>query len=172
MQIRHTYRDMWTVIEAFFPPLESAYLVLQMSTALLVLALCIWQKQKQTSTPQLLTFILAIWASWQLTFGPGTERATFGLVAPLTAWGLITSFRVGHGRVVMVLAFTLTILGGTGQLERALMPIFPLVTTLHPIGVLIFGAWLVSYARVWQTVRGEAPVRSWSYSLRTWAQAT
>ncbi len=37
MQIRHTYRDMWTVIEAFCPPLESAYFVLQLSTALLVL---------------------------------------------------------------------------------------------------------------------------------------
>ena len=47
MQIRHDYHDMWTVLEAFQRPDHTAYTILQLSTGVLVLALCLWQKEEQ-----------------------------------------------------------------------------------------------------------------------------
>jgi hypothetical protein len=107
---------------------------------------------------------LATWASWQLLFGPGTERATFGIIAPLAAWGLVTTFRIARGRVVMVIAYALMVLGGFGQAERALLPSFPLAAALHPLGVLVFAGWLVVYARDWQSTSRNA----FAPSLRYW----
>jgi hypothetical protein len=64
---------------------------------------------------------------------------------------LITAFAIERGRIVMLLAFSLTVLGGLGQVERALLPIFPLATALHPLGVMVFATWLCIYARDWQS---------------------
>ncbi|HVU88961.1 MAG TPA: glycosyltransferase family 87 protein [Pirellulales bacterium] len=150
MQIRHDYHDMWTLLEVFQRPDTTAYAIWQVSFGILVLASCLWQKQRGASTKQMSTFLLGIWAAWQLSFGPGTERATFGLIAPLTAWGLITAFSIERGRSLMLLAFGLTVLGGLGQVERALQPMFPLAAALHPLGIMVFAGWLLEYARDWR----------------------
>jgi alpha-1,2-mannosyltransferase len=153
MQIRHDYRDFWTLLDLVYPPLESGYVVLQLSTGILVLALCLAQQRRGVTSAQLFTFVLGLWTAWQLTFGPGSERNTFGIIAPLTAWAVVTAFTVERGRAVVITAYALTILAGVGQIERALLPNYPLVAVAHPVAVMIFAGWLVHYARSWQSTR-------------------
>ena len=159
-QIRHVYRDAWTIWELIYVPVnEQGYLALQLAAAAAALGLCWWYRRRATSPAALLTFILALWTAWQMVFGPGTERNTFGLIAPLSAWGLLTAL-VGaisnrpyptleekRGRVLMCTAFALTTLANFGVVERALADFFPAVVAMHPVGVLLFVAWLLAWAR-------------------------
>jgi hypothetical protein len=85
-----------------------------------------------------------MWAAWQMIFGPGTERNTFGLIAPLTAWGLMTALVEKRGRVLMIAAFALTTLANFGVVERTLENVFPAVVVMHPAGVLLFAVWLLA----------------------------
>ena len=151
MQVRHAYRDMWTLWEVLAPPVDkNSYLILQVCTALLALALCLWQKRRAATTRQLLTVVLGTWVSWQLLFGPGSERATFALIAPLAAWAVVVSFDTARGRVVMVTAFGLMTLASIGQIERAVVDAFPLVLAAHPVGTLLFASWFVVHAGRWR----------------------
>ncbi len=116
-QIRHEYRDAWTIWEAFHGPVPAhhhmppdhpwIYLGLQLAAAALVLVLCLRQARRSPSVTRLLLFVLTVWACWQMVFGPATERNTFGLIAPLSSWALITCLEQKRGRMVMGLAFTL-----------------------------------------------------------------
>ena len=161
-QDRHVYRDAWTIWELLYPPVdERLYTLLQLAAAAGVLGLCLWQKRRHVGqvsnlsqnsaaapsgigSPQaaVLTFILGLWAAWQLTFGPGTERNTFGLIAPLSAWALVTSLHRRIGRLPMVPAFVLMLAGTMGEIERAVGEQVPAVLAMHPAGVLLFTAWL------------------------------
>jgi len=163
MQKRHDYRDAWTIWEAFGTPDAASYALLQLSMAVLALALCLWQRQKVGTTARLCTFVLGLWTSWQLLFGPGSERNTFCLLAPLTAWGVVTAYSVGRSQVVMSGAYALTFLASIGQFERALVAIFPLVSAAHPLGVCVFAIWLVNFAREWQLERASSPVLLWGW---------
>jgi hypothetical protein len=173
MQVRHDYRDIWTLWEAVCPPVDKpAYLVLQLSTALLAAALCLWQQRRSTSQSQLMTFVLGMWTAWQLLFGPGSERATFSLIAPLTAWAVVTFTSGSRGRTLAGAAFALTVLASIGQVERLLRPSMPIVAALHPIGVSVFAVWLVMHARHWQSVQ-QQPEQSERLALPAgWAPAT
>jgi hypothetical protein len=187
-QVRHVYRDAWTIWELIHTPVDPrAYMLLQLASAAVVLVLC-WRHGRRSAAaadgtlkPEALaregrnaslagasgfnadvdyqdsadgtrngpaaaalTFILAMWAAWQLVFGPGTERNTFGLIAPLTAWGLMTAVIEKRGRGLMLAAFTLTTLANFGVVERALEDALPAVLAMHPVGVLLFVAWLVT----------------------------
>ena len=159
LQIRHEYRDAWTIWELFPLPVDlTGYLGLQLSTATGTLALCLWQKQRLQSTAKLLTFVLGMWTAWQLTFGPGTERNTFGLIAPLTAWATVVAVAEHRGRVWMLVAvFCMDVLA-IGQVERALAHICPHVPeAAHPLGVLLFALWLIHYAHRWETGEVQPP---------------
>jgi hypothetical protein len=152
MQVRHSYRDLWTAWELIEQPVNAeAYFLMQVATGTLALALCLWQQRRGATPPQLLTFILAMWTSWQLFVGPGTERNTFGLIAPLTAWAVVTCLSQGRGRVVMATVLGLTMIAAVGQVERTLADSFPIVFAAHPIGVLLFACWFVVHSFGWRT---------------------
>ena len=110
---------------------------------------------------RLLLFVLVMWTSWQAVFGPGMERNAFGLMAPLTCWGLITCFEQERGQVIMGVAFALTIGATFGVLERHLEGVFPLIRAAHPIGVLLFSGWFLWWNRSAGDVKpvGQVPVR-------------
>ena len=92
-QIRHTYRDAWTIWELISSPVNAQiYTVLQLAAAAAALGLCLWQKLRLPPA-RLVLFVLASWTAWQLIFGPGTERNTFALIAPLTGWAVVAAFR-------------------------------------------------------------------------------
>jgi hypothetical protein len=152
LQIRHEYRDAWTIWELITPVNLKAYLVLQLSTAMGVLALCLWQRWQLRSTAKLLTFVLGMWTAWQLVFGPATERNTFGLIAPLVAWAVVTALTEHRGRTWMLVAFVLMDVLAIGQIERAVLEVCPAILAAHPVGVLLFAGWLIHYARGWDTV--------------------
>lgn len=148
MQIRHEYRDAWTVWNLIHAPVHKrAYLALQLGMAAIVLALVIWQKRRKATDQQLMVFILGLWTCWQLIFGPGVERATYGLIAPITAWALVTSHDKRFGFGAILIASGLTFLASLGEVERALMDAYPIVQIAHPVGVAIIGCWLVAYAQ-------------------------
>jgi hypothetical protein len=140
------------------PVSKSCYLLLQLSTALLVLALVLRQRRQGSDPRHLLTFLLALWTAWQMLFGPGTERNTFGVIAPLTSWALITALEARRGRAWMLPAFALTTVLANGNVERTLAPWFPAVTAAHPLGVLLFAVWVVCYADGCDAARCAAPV--------------
>lgn len=151
MQLRERYRDLWMLWEILCPPvIPQAYVILQLGMAVAALAMCLWQLQHAPSRRHVLTSILGIWVSWQLTLGPGVERNTFCLVAPLIAWGLITSFCSGErllSRCLIASAFAMTMLFSFGAVERLLEPVFPEVLAALPVGVVLFAAWLVLHVR-------------------------
>jgi hypothetical protein len=151
-QLRHSYRDAWTIWELIHQPVSAhGYLLLQLGTAALVLALC-WRRVRQdSSTAELLTFVLALWTGWQLVFGPGTERNTFGMLAPLSAWAMIGAYRQQRGRILISLSFLLTIASTFGVIERALAIRYPAVLAAHPVGVLLFVGWLLRWGSKPQT---------------------
>jgi hypothetical protein len=154
MQERHDYRDAWTIWEQLAPVHESAFVVLQIVSALSVLAACLWVRRRVATEQQSLLFLLGLWASWQLLFGPGTERNTISLIAPLTSWSLITAFAERRRLVWMLAAFALVTTFSFGLFERSVQNHFPAIVTMLPLGVLAYMAWLVAFG--WDCCRQPA----------------
>ncbi len=139
--IRHTYRDAWTIWELISSPVDPRwYAVLQLATAGATLGLCLWQANRLPPQRRVL-FVLVCWTSWQLVFGPGTERNTFALIAPLTSWALVVAVLEKRAVWWMAVSYFLMILAAIGWIED----IFPLLKTLHPVGVLLFFAWFLRW---------------------------
>ncbi|MBI5759964.1 MAG: DUF2029 domain-containing protein [Planctomycetales bacterium] len=154
MQDRHDYRDAWTVWEQMVPVDERAYLVLQLVSALAVLAACLCVRRRAATEQQSLLFLLSLWASWQLLFGPGTERNTISLIAPLTSWSLITAFAERRRLGWMLIAFALVTTFSFGLFERSVQNHFPAIITMLPLGVLAYMTWLIAYG--WDCCRQPA----------------
>ncbi|MGQ9684612.1 MAG: glycosyltransferase family 87 protein [Anaerolineae bacterium] len=143
------YRDAWTIWETLWPPVEAhLYIVLQLLTALGVLGWCAWQYRQTECVRRRLTAVLAIWTAWQLLFGPGSERLTYLIVAPLTAWAVVAS----RGLLRRLLAFSawlMTGLLGTGGVQRAVEPLAPGAVVILPLGVAVFVIWVLAHR--WET---------------------
>ena len=145
-QIRHTYRDVWTIWQIIHEPVHAkAYVLLQLLSGAAVLGLCLWQVRRGLSIQRRLLFVLVSWTVWQMTFGPATERTTFGLIAPLSSWGLVTAFQQRRGRWLMTVAFVLMTCANFGVIERALMDYAPVVLAAHPVGAMLFFAWFLDW---------------------------
>ncbi len=142
-QSRHTYRDAWTIWELISAPVNPLYYaMMQLSAAAVALGLCLWQARRAKSTQDALLFILASWTTWQLVFGPGTERNTFALIAPLAGWALATAFLERRGRWMMSISYLLMVLAAIGGFED-IFKSFSIVKAMHPAGVLVFFAWFL-----------------------------
>jgi len=156
-QLRHEYRDAWTIWEVLHAPITShhhvapdhpsIYLVLQLATAAVVLGLCLWHARRSQPAARPLLFVLTTWTCWQMVFGPGMERNAFGMIAPLGAWGMLACFEQKRGRVVLCLAFLLMVEATFGVLESAVEHVFPLVRAAHPIGVFLLAGWFLWWNR-------------------------
>jgi hypothetical protein len=139
------FRDAWTIWEAFGEPHAGIYLVLQGVGAAAVLGWCLWQRRRLGLGPRLLAVTLAIWASWQLLLGPGTERLTYGLIAPFTAAAVVQSFAVKRLRGLSLAAWLMTVILGAGRFERLLLPYFSWSPAIQPLGVAVFVVWLLLF---------------------------
>jgi hypothetical protein len=119
--------------------------LIQAATALLVFIACLWQRRRllKDSAGRLLMGVISLWASWQLLFGPGTERITYGLVAPSLAWAVVTSREEHRGRAWMTATWLLLAAFGCGDIERVLVHALPPATVLLPLGVILFVGWLI-----------------------------
>ncbi len=145
------YRDLWTIWEHFqFPVDRNLYEIVQCDTALVVLGWCLWQRHRLSCPRRVLTSIFAVWLGWQLVFGPGSERLTYMIIAPMTTWALLASFEDRRHRALAVAAWTLTSLLSMGAFERMLAKTTPLAPAVLPAGVLVFLLWLALH----ETARG------------------
>lgn len=153
-QIRHTYRDAWTIWELISKPVNPRwYEVLQLAVGALMMGLCFWEARRTTPRRSVL-MALACWTSWQLVFGPGTERNTFALIAPLTGWAMVVAVLEKRGPWLMGLSYLLTILAAMGGVED----IYPWLKCLHPVGVILFFAWFLGW--YWHGANRECGVVS------------
>lgn len=139
------YRDLWTIWEQFQTPDPQLYKLLQLSLAACVFVWCLWLAWRRQSDRHLGTGVLGMWLTWQILIGPGTERLTFGILAPLMAWAIVESFRVGRWRTLSVTAYGLLFILGTGDVETALLPFISWSPALAPLGTVAFLAWMLAY---------------------------
>jgi hypothetical protein len=158
-QLRLKFRDAWTFWELIqspkkyieLPVTNAAYKMVQLTAAALALLLCLWQKSRRADISFFLTFLLGLWISWQMIFGPGTERNTFGILAPLSAWALIVAWERPWNFGWMSVSFLLTAILSFGMIERSVSPQIPWILAAHPLGAAMFVIWLIGYA--WQLPR-------------------
>jgi len=152
MQVRHVYRDAWTLWETLYPPVNpTVFAGLKLGSAALVLALCWWHRWRSVSDRRTAMFIIGLWAAWQLLFGPGSERTTVCIIAPILSWGLVVSLEQGRprgGSRWLLAAFVLTTLFTFGDFERLLIAYVPSIYAAIPVGVLMFSVWYVNHARL------------------------
>jgi hypothetical protein len=150
------YRDAWTIWEELWPPVDQRlYLVLQLTTALAVFGWCLWQSRRAWTDRSLLVLVLGVWSGWQLLLGPGTERLTYGLIAPVLAWAVLVSFRERRYRVLSLAAWGLTSLLSMGEFERALAQLVPHASCWLPGGVILFLGWWLAYHAPRPSALGE-----------------
>jgi hypothetical protein len=79
------YPGFWTLGERLGMVFsDGAQRLIQAASALLVFVGCLWQRRRllKDEPGRLLMGVISLWASWQLLFGPGTERITYSLIAP------------------------------------------------------------------------------------------
>jgi hypothetical protein len=158
------YRDAWTVWEQLCPPVHNrVYMGLQLVSALGVFGWCLWQQWRveKSSNPHpssliphpsasghLLMLILSMWAAWQLLFGPGTEQLTYGIIAPSAGWAVLVSFAEKRARWLTLSAWAIMALLPSGDIEQAVIRVFPQGMILLPLGVVLFVVWLVWSSRL------------------------
>ena len=151
------FRDAWTIWEQLWPPVSKpVYNLLQVATAAGVLGLCVRQSFRPADQRARLTWLLCAWIGWELLFGPGAERLTYQLYAPLTAWAVVASWQAGRGRGLSAAAWLLTGLLGTGGFERAVAGYFPAAPAIQPIGGLVFLGWMLLHFRAVATFGADA----------------
>jgi hypothetical protein len=140
-QIRHTYRDAWTIWELISSPVNPrSYALFQLVSAAGILGLCLW-RSRHASSERAVLLVLVSWTTWQLLCGPGTERNTFALIAPLTSWAVVIAFIEARARWWMGLAFLLTVLSAVGGVED----LSSWLKAMHPVGVAMFFVWFAVY---------------------------
>jgi hypothetical protein len=153
------FRDGWTVWqvtqrlargEPGVPPLKDTldsegYRMVQLVTALSVLAWCLWQGRRG-GTRWRVHMTFGIGLAWLMVFGPAVEHATHVFLAPVLA-GALLDRAWPRGRPVITAAAVLILLLGWGALTRPLMDTMPVLLTTLPVGAALFALWLVAYAQ-------------------------
>ena len=87
--------------------------------------------------------ILGAWSAWQLLFGPGSERLTYSLIAPMSAWAVLASWRSGRYRAWAMIGWILITLFSMGAFERLVLRLTPWGRALLPLGVAVFAVWVI-----------------------------
>ena len=153
MQIRHDYHDMWTVLEAFQRPDHTAYTILQLSTGVLVLGVVPVAEEEQGPDD---------WAAIDVRAGhlgrvanaAGAGHRAGDVRADLAAHGLGVDNGLCHRTWPHRNASGVQPdRAGRARTSRNVChgPNINAGHALHPLGVMVFAAWLCIYARDWQS---------------------
>ncbi|MFN4261834.1 MAG: glycosyltransferase family 87 protein [Gemmataceae bacterium] len=137
------FRDAWTIWEQFGPVSPLAYRLAQLGAALTVFLLCLWGARRPLPLRQQLTWVLGGGLCWQLLFGPASEQVTYGILAPLLSWGLVTSWRHRLVRYWLGSAYLILVLCTLGDVERGLRGLIPGAQALLPLSVVLVAVWLL-----------------------------
>tara|TARA_R110002095_G_scaffold199374_2_gene179152 strand:- start:7943 stop:9202 length:1260 start_codon:yes stop_codon:yes gene_type:complete len=139
-------RDAYTLAEHFGTYVDDrVYTLMQLGLAGLALIWCLRLAKISTSTEAYFTGVLTTWVCWQLLVGPGTERLTFLLAAPIASWALIVSIKENCHPLLASVAWLLLIPLGTGGVERLLLPIATWSPAILPAGIIPLMAWQIIY---------------------------
>jgi alpha-1,2-mannosyltransferase len=140
------YRDSWTVLEETLgAPDLSFYKVLQVASGGLVFCWCLSNAMRGFTPERWLFSTLSWWSIWQLLFGPGTERLTYGILAPAVAYAVLESSTVKRWQLVAWTAWLMTGILGTGEAEQAIAKIWPAAPIMTPLGVMILALWQIQH---------------------------
>jgi hypothetical protein len=138
------YRDLQTVCEEMGVAVKPrAYQVAQLLGGGLALAACLAAYRRAKPGQTGLEFALAIWLSWQLLLGPGSERNTYGLIAPFMAWEFVRGYLARRRWLVPGLCYAVIVLYSSGDAEKVTLKAFSGAEAILPIAVCVFAAWLV-----------------------------
>lgn len=143
------YRDAWTILEQVVRVDPTLYDALRAAGVVVVLAFCLHQRRRLPAGTHLATATLSAWTTWQLLLGPGTERLTYGLIAPFTSAAVLVAGMAGRLRRTALTAWWLTAILGAGGVERALQPFFPAAPAIQPAGVVVFAVWIALWDWSW-----------------------
>ncbi len=139
-------RDAYTIAENFGTYIDDrVYTLLQLGMAGLALLWCLRLARIATSKEAYFTGVLTTWVCWQLLVGPGTERLTFLLAAPIASWALIVSMQERCYRGLALTAWLLLVPLGMGAVERVLLPVAAWSPAILPLGILPLMAWQMAY---------------------------
>ncbi|MGC4003036.1 MAG: glycosyltransferase family 87 protein [Pirellulales bacterium] len=146
LHIRYTgYRDAWTIWEQTVgTPDFAVYKFAQAGAGLAVLSWCVRNARQGWSNERWLVSTFAWWTMWQLLFGPGTERLTYGILAPVATLAVMETHARGRRFGPTDVAWWLTGLLGTGEVEKALLNAWPGARLYVPCGVVVLAAWSVA----------------------------
>jgi hypothetical protein len=165
------FRDAWTVWQVarhllvpdagpvnLKEPLDSAgYRALQLAAAVGCLAWCLAQRRRAPDRRALVLRSLSAGAAWLMLFGPAVEYPTFVFLAPFLAGAAVDPDTRLASRVLAGVASVLILALGWGAIVLPLVPIFPLILTTLPAGVVLFAVCLALPQR-----RGEPfPATIW-----------
>ncbi|MCH9726074.1 MAG: DUF2029 domain-containing protein [Planctomycetes bacterium] len=139
-------RDAYTIAEHFGTYVDDrVYTLLQLGLAGLALLWCLRLAKISNSTETYFTGVLTSWVCWQLLVGPGTERLTFLLAAPIASWALIVSYKERCHPLLASIAWLMLIPLGTGGVERLLLPVVGWSPTILPLGIIPLMVWQTVY---------------------------
>jgi hypothetical protein len=138
------FRDAWTIWEALGGSInQNYYHLVQVISGLATLALTFQLKGAPLKLKIL--YIFCLWLCWQLIFGPGTERATYSVLAPAFAIAAILDER----RHVWLIypSGTLFLLFSHGSMERLFLEWIPFADTFITAAAIIFLIWVLIHIR-------------------------
>jgi len=139
-------RDAYTIAEHFGTFVDDrVYTLMQLGMAGLALLWCLRLAKVASSNETYFTGVLTTWVCWQLLVGPGTERLTFLLAAPIVSWALVVSYKEHCHPLLASIAWLMLIPLGTGAVERLLLPIAAWSPAILPLGIIPLMAWQIVY---------------------------
>ena len=167
-------RDAYTIAEQFGTYVDDRiYTLLQLGLAGLALLWCLRLAKVAGSDSAYFTGVLSTWVCWQLLVGPGTERLTFLLAAPIASWALIVSLKERCHRILAATAWLMLVPLGTGGVERLLLPVADWSPAILPLGIIPLMAWQMVYIERRTTKQQEQleieSSESWENQRTSWA---
>ena len=93
LPITATYRDLRLLVRAWYRPLSPhVYMAIQLVTAAGAALACLAGQRRGWSSRRLLPLLLGLGCCWMTVFGVATESATYILLGPTVAWGLLEAW--------------------------------------------------------------------------------
>ncbi len=148
------YRDAWYLILTLaewmrpgpFNPLfwdcspPPIYQYLQMGTGLGILYFVVRWANKKMAKEEWYPRTLCLGLLWLMVFGPATELATYGLIAPMLCWVHVSA---KGNRAMVFVSFVFILFLSWRELTGPFAPYFPPIYASAPLGSTLLGIWLI-----------------------------
>lgn len=149
---------------AQYPLSPQAFTLLEMASGAVVLGLCALHFWRPASPRERLTWVLTLFSTWVVLFGPATEACTYVMIGPALAWSLLDTFRRPAGWGVRIFLIACLILMGplVTDFFGATVRILAHRYGSQPVGGLLYLGYLAAETvrSAWQPLQmGAAPMR-------------